>query len=276
MEAGKFYLIKTDTGGALTGLRVHCLAVYRTHVSLYQMGMHYFVTLSSLTYSELKMPEVGKHYHINGIIDGVTRHDVALCVEHIRDMEFKLVFPGGRSFSVDVSDLTFIEVRPVKTTEPEKIMINKYTDLEPNKKVKTNYDEYIIRIGDSNVMLHANYLYETPDDPDIFMFPWRMERTYMYNDKPIKGMPMWMHVMDGLMMPTSCGGRIIYLNSDDEVMDNTTVLMIPRDSDIETSPLANIATEVITFAIDGQNYDVAIIRTEKQESVDLKDFFTQR
>ncbi len=72
MEAGKFYLIKTDTGGALTGLRVHCLAVYRTHVSLYQMGMHYFVPLSSLTYSELKMPEVGKHYHINGIIDGVS------------------------------------------------------------------------------------------------------------------------------------------------------------------------------------------------------------
>jgi hypothetical protein len=277
MEAGKFYLIKTDTGGALTGLRVHCLAVYRTHVSLYQMGMHYFVPLSSLTYSELKMPEVGKHYHINGIIDGVTRHDVALCVEHIRDMEFKLVFPGGRSFSVDVSNLTFIEVNPAEITEPKKM---RYTDLTPNTLVKAANDAIVIRLGTTNIVikLYPKQLIGPEFELDIKRLPYTVVRTSThvgskyYRDE----MPIHMYTLTGTLTNLKCGGILFDITDLNQHVTQHTLYVAHNyypKNDKTPMVLQSLSHNVKLFNLGSATYECCIVSPEDKTSIELNQLF---
>lgn len=277
MEAGKYYYIKTDTSGDLTGLKVHCLAVYSTHVTLHQMGIYYFIPLSSLTYSEIKMPEVGKHYHINGIIDGVTRHDVALCAEHIRDMVYKLIFPGGRLFSVDVSDLTLIEVTPAEIIEPKKM---RYTDLTPNTLVKTAKDAIVIRLGTTNIVikLYPKQLIGPEFELDTKRLPYNVERTSTYIGRKNyrDEMPIHIYTLTGTLTNLKCGGVLFDITDlNQHVTQHTLYIAHSYSSKSDKAPmvLQSLSHNVKLFNLGSATYECCIVSPEDKASIELNQLF---
>ena len=184
MEIGGYYYIVNDKQGRLTGKRVICRnKIENLDLSTESLNQQntclaekkpykyhdetvweiHYVDIQDLEYNQIPRPKSGEYYNVCGKINGITRNDLAYCLENIGHVHCLLVFPGHSAIKVDVDDIIYI-----KNDNPPSDLVKiiwSSLNLEIGSKYVVRYNNHSYKIGTCvRYIMQGSDMYEFVDD----------------------------------------------------------------------------------------------------------------